>query len=113
MMKIEHVCVMAGGREIIVGGENPFDASVDYHTHTNVDIADARRDLQERAAALRSDKQQQGKQAFEDFINDMEQRAGQPPLSKGVLGAHSEAKQLDQVLRLLLWRDAQKERAYV
>jgi hypothetical protein len=113
MMKIEHVYVMAGGREIIVGGENPFDALVDYHTHTNVDIADARRDLQERAAALRSDKRQQGKQAFEDFIKEMEQRAGQQLLSEGILGTHPEAKQLDEVLRLLLWRDAQKERAYV
>ncbi|MBI3950573.1 MAG: VWA domain-containing protein [Acidobacteria bacterium] len=110
--QVEHVYVMAGGREIKVGGGNPFDALVDFHTDTNVDIADARRDLQERAAGLRSDKRQQGKQAFEDFIKEMEQKAAQPLLSKGVLDRHPEAKQLDQVLRLLLWRDAQKERAY-
>lgn len=111
--QVEHVYVMAGGREIVVGGKNPFDALVNFHTDTNVDVSDARRDLQERAAGLRSDKRQQGNQAFEDFIKDMEQGAGQPLLSKGILDAHPEARQLDQVLRLLLWRDAQKERAYV
>jgi len=49
MMNIEHAYAMAGGREIVVGGENPFDALVKFYTDTTVDVSDARRDLQERA----------------------------------------------------------------
>jgi len=65
-MSVERAYIMASGREIKVGGGNPFDALVGFHT--DVDIADARCDLQERAARLRSDKRRQGKQAFKNFI---------------------------------------------
>jgi len=48
-MSIQHAYAMAVAREIVMSGEDLFDALVKFYVDTAVGVSDARQDLQERA----------------------------------------------------------------